>query len=211
MVYRTAVLQGRKAYILARRDDRPERAEGRIALQRQHIVELALRLFLERGFDAVSMTELAQEAGISRRTLFRYFAKKDDIVFLSVDRWEGDFMRNRLRSADGPKESVERIKWAYQALAMEESLHSDAARIKTRLIFDTPALARRMHQGLNDWQREFAELIIDRVGAEGDAAFQIHAQVVAVSMLYTTAFRHWLVDDSHSLREWIEIAFAALH
>ncbi|WP_062121315.1 MULTISPECIES: TetR family transcriptional regulator [Sphingobium] len=196
---------------MARRDDRPERTENRIAFQRQQIVDLALRLFLERGFDAVSMTELAQAAGISRRTLFRYFATKDDIVFLSLDRCEGDFMRNHLRSADGPTEPVERIKWAYQALAMEESQHSDAARIKTRLIFDTPSLARRMHQGLNDWQREFAELIIDRVGAQGDAAFQVHAQVVAISMLYTTAFRHWLVDDRHSLDEWIEIAFAALH
>lgn len=186
-------------------------ADARIASKCQHIIDLALRLFLEHGFEAVSMAQLAQAANISRRTLFRYFPSKDDIVFLSVDRLEGDFMRQRLRSRDGPVSPVERIKWAYRALAMEEALQADVAHIKTRLIFDTPALKRRMHQGTEEWQREFAGLIIDRAGAQGDAAFQIYAQVTAVSMLYIAACRQWIVDDRHGLVEWVDIAFLTLN
>ncbi|MFR0353445.1 TetR/AcrR family transcriptional regulator [Streptomyces sediminimaris] len=46
----------------------------------EHVSEVAVRLFLARGFDAVSVAEVAAEAGISKPTLFRYFPAKEDLV-----------------------------------------------------------------------------------------------------------------------------------
>src|SRR3954466_5347804 len=46
---------------------------------REAIVEAAQRLFLERGFGAVSMDELAEAAGVARRTLYNQFASKEEI------------------------------------------------------------------------------------------------------------------------------------
>src|SRR5579864_7020510 len=46
---------------------------------REAIVEAAERLFLERGFGAVSMDELAEAAGLARRTLYNQFASKEEI------------------------------------------------------------------------------------------------------------------------------------
>src|SRR5438477_2247425 len=46
---------------------------------RDAIVEAAERLFLERGFGSVSMDELAQAAGVARRTLYNQFASKEEI------------------------------------------------------------------------------------------------------------------------------------
>jgi TetR/AcrR family transcriptional regulator, regulator of autoinduction and epiphytic fitness len=46
---------------------------------REAIVEAAERLFLERGFGAVSMDELAEAAGVARRTLYNQFASKEEI------------------------------------------------------------------------------------------------------------------------------------
>jgi len=46
---------------------------------RQAIVDAAQRLFLERGFGAVSMDELAEAAGVARRTLYNQFASKEEI------------------------------------------------------------------------------------------------------------------------------------
>jgi len=46
---------------------------------RQAIVEAAERLFLERGFGAVSMDDLAEAAGVARRTLYNQFASKQEI------------------------------------------------------------------------------------------------------------------------------------
>src|SRR5271167_1408857 len=46
---------------------------------REAIVEAAERLFLERGFGAVSMDELAEAAGVARRTLYNQFSSKEEI------------------------------------------------------------------------------------------------------------------------------------
>ena len=50
----------------------------------QRILRAAVALFTERGFDAVTADEIAEEAGCSRSTLFRYFGDKEHILFLGA-------------------------------------------------------------------------------------------------------------------------------
>lgn len=47
---------------------------------REQLAATALRLFLERGFDEVSVVDVAAAAQVSKPTLFRYFASKEDLV-----------------------------------------------------------------------------------------------------------------------------------
>lgn len=54
--------------------------ERKKARTREVIATTALRLFLESGFEKVSITQIAEEAEISRRTLFAYFPTKEDLV-----------------------------------------------------------------------------------------------------------------------------------
>jgi TetR/AcrR family transcriptional regulator of autoinduction and epiphytic fitness len=56
---------------------------------REVIVAAATRLFLERGFGAVSMDELAAAAGVARRTLYNQFASKEDIFREMLQRVSG--------------------------------------------------------------------------------------------------------------------------
>jgi AcrR family transcriptional regulator len=53
--------------------------KARRGASRDAIVQAAQRLFLERGFGAVSMDELAEAAGVARRTLYNQFASKEEI------------------------------------------------------------------------------------------------------------------------------------
>src|ERR1700712_5361728 len=48
---------------------------------RQHLSDIATGLFYERGFDAVSVAEVADAAGVSKMTVFNYFPRKEDLFF----------------------------------------------------------------------------------------------------------------------------------
>ena len=59
---------------------RPARSSKQIADMRAHISACALRLFEDEGYAAISMRRLAQEAGCTAMTLYKYFDNKIDIL-----------------------------------------------------------------------------------------------------------------------------------
>ncbi|MFJ2905562.1 helix-turn-helix domain-containing protein [Streptomyces sp. NPDC087212] len=59
----------------------------------EDVSDTAVRLFLEKGFDAVSVAEVAAEAGISKPTLFRYFPAKEDLVLYRIADHEDEAAR----------------------------------------------------------------------------------------------------------------------
>src|SRR6201986_4874498 len=61
------------------------RAGRRRSTTPHHITDVALRLFADRGFAEVSVDDVAQAAGIARRTLFRYYASKNAIPWGDFD------------------------------------------------------------------------------------------------------------------------------
>src|SRR5215813_3567608 len=48
---------------------------------RNQLKQHALRLFLEQGYEATTIEQIAQQAEVSPRTFFRYFASKEDLIF----------------------------------------------------------------------------------------------------------------------------------
>lgn len=62
---------------------------------RARILEVANRLFFERGYEAVTVAEIAREAGVSRVTVFNHFPRKEDLF---MDR-AADLLRSTVRDA----------------------------------------------------------------------------------------------------------------
>jgi len=91
----------------------PGRREQRKAETRQAISDVATRLIIDRGFEAVSMSEIADAAGVSRKTVFNYFASKEQLVF---DRDEE--ARQLLREGMAARTSMTPLA-AFQALVRE--------------------------------------------------------------------------------------------
>jgi AcrR family transcriptional regulator len=70
---------------------------------RETIAATAIRMFLASGFDQVSITDIAREAEVSRRTLFAYFPTKEDLVLQRFADHEDEAARTvRARQADQP-------------------------------------------------------------------------------------------------------------
>ena len=141
----------------------PVRARARRAL-RAEITAQALALFSERGFDAVTADELAEAVGVSRRTLFRLFATKEDIVVAAFDNL-GDEALAALR-----ERPAEEAPWT----ALRHALGAAVARLEERpatffelhgVIAQTPALRRRLLEQRDGWRAAFAEELAARSAA----------------------------------------------
>ncbi|WIB62509.1 TetR family transcriptional regulator [Curtobacterium sp. MCBD17_040] len=105
-----------------------------------HVAEVALRLFAERGFDAVTMDDVAVAAGVSRRTLFRVFRTKDDLV------WGGtaeaaDRMAAELAALPDRADPYEAMRTAHVAALTFPSSLIPVTRARLRLIADHERLS----------------------------------------------------------------------
>ena len=69
------------------------------AARRQHLLEAADRLVMRDGYNAATMDRVAEEAGVSKQTLYNYFADKESLIVALVKKWKGRGSLQRLREA----------------------------------------------------------------------------------------------------------------
>jgi AcrR family transcriptional regulator len=160
---------------------------------RRAISNIATRLFVERGFDNVSVTEVAREAGVARKTVFNYVLRKEDLIF---DREEE--VRTLVRDAilgRGKQSPVH----AFQALmrTLLETGHPifqmSARPIQFwRTVVESPALttyARELQVTLGN---DLGEMLSDAVGrphADPDARLAAAMLVSTLVVAYGDALR----------------------
>lgn len=73
------------------------------------ITNAGIRLFIEQGYEATTLDEIAVAAGIARRTFFYYFKSKDEIL-LSLQSGVGDMIVQALRDAPGDRRPLEAVR-----------------------------------------------------------------------------------------------------
>ncbi|MGJ5754933.1 TetR family transcriptional regulator [Streptomyces puniciscabiei] len=126
----------------------------------QEVSDIAVRLFLERGFDAVSVAEVAAAAGISKPTLFRYFPAKEDLVLHRIADHETEAARVVAQAAD-PVDALRRHFLA--GLERRDPVtglndHPQVLAFHT-LLYGTPALVARAHSHLERSEAALAEAL----------------------------------------------------
>ncbi|MEU8030515.1 TetR family transcriptional regulator [Streptomyces sp. NPDC049099] len=112
----------------------------------QDVSDIAVRLFLERGFDAVSVAEVAAAAGISKPTLFRYFPAKEDLVLYRIADHETEAARVVADAAD-PVDALRRNFLAGLDRHDPVTGLNDHPQVLAfhRLLYGTPALVARAY------------------------------------------------------------------
>lgn len=76
---------------------------------RDQIIEIATKAFLHYGFKNVTVDEIARQAGISKKTLYKEFSKKDDLVLASVQFYNERHWNEMLEIMDKSKNAIEEL------------------------------------------------------------------------------------------------------
>ncbi|WP_030318118.1 TetR family transcriptional regulator [Streptomyces sp. NRRL B-3229] len=152
----------------------------------ESVSEIAIRLFLEKGFDAVSVAEIAAAAGISKPTLFRYFPVKEDLVLHRIADHEDEAARVVRESGEAPLVALRRH--FLEGLERGDPVTglSDHPQVLAfhRLLYGTPSLVARAHGHLERQEAALAEVL----GGDLDARLAA-GQIIAVRRVL--ALENW--------------------
>jgi|SRR5690349_18355719 len=160
----------------------------------REIQQAAMSLFAERGYDGVTVEDIAHEAGISERTFFRYFASKDHLLVAEAGR-RIDIVHESLVRQDDSLDAWQALRTAVlDQSANEEEVGRNAA-IWAHLTKEAPALLAKMimHGALESTHNIEVELA-RRLGVpDTDALPDVIMRVTLAAM--QSAYLRWLEDD----------------
>jgi AcrR family transcriptional regulator len=150
---------------------------------RQLIAETARRLFAERGFEHVTVTEIAREAEVSPATVFNYFPTKEDLFYSRLEAFEDELL-TAIRER-GPGASVIDAFSGFLlgqggVLTMDAPEADEQLRTITRIVTESPALLDRERQVFDRYAQTLAALLAEETGADADDAVP---RVVANALL----------------------------
>ena len=160
---------------------------------------IGLELFIRNGFDATTVDDIAEAAGIGRRTFFRYFPSKNDLPW-------GDFdglvaaMHDYLLAlpADVPlRDAIRHAVIEFNRFPnVEDSFH----RARMTLLLTNPTLVGHSTLRFAAWRRAVAEFIAHRLTCDAD---DLLPQTMAYTYLAVSiaAYERWLRDESAVLIE----------
>lgn len=179
------------------------RAQRRAETQRT-IQAHAVRLFTERGYDATTVIDVAEAAGVSPMTVYRHFPTKEDLVLVDQHR---ELVAERIAASAAEQPLVHRIgKALIDASATLASGDKQFLLARLRLMITTPAL-RAKHL---DSQYALQQAIVDALTTDPDTAFHVQAAASACLAAMHTALVRWAEEDGQTeLPDLITKAFAA--
>jgi AcrR family transcriptional regulator len=158
---------------------------------RQLIAETARRLFAERGFEHVTVAEVARAADVSQQTVFNYFPTKEDLVFWRLGAFEEELLAT-IRDRDAGESALAAFRRFLMGqrgwLGTPDPVAQEMLAAVARTIAESPALLAREQQIFSGFTDALAALLADETGADpGDvqprvaasAIMSVHRAVVA--------------------------------
>ena len=158
-------------------------------ITRRRLEEASLRLFAERGFDRTTVDDLAAASGIGRRTIFRYFASKNDIVFGALDerlRMLADELEAG-RSDGSPL--LEMVRRAFHITSHYEQDELASLALRIELIATVPSLQAHAALRYRAWEDAVQAAVTARTGIAGGVYPRACAKAVIAVMW--AAFETW--------------------
>ncbi|WP_329224132.1 TetR/AcrR family transcriptional regulator [Streptomyces sp. NBC_01485] len=161
---------------------------------RDALVAAAFRLFLERGYEQTTVDEIVALAGVGRRSFFRYFPSKEDVVFPDHERCLAD-MTAFLAVSDEGAEPVRRVCDAARLVLLMYAENPSFSVQRYRLTKRVPGLRAYELSVVWRYERALAEYLRGRFTGRPDG--NLHAEVIAAAVVaaHNNALRSWLRSD----------------
>jgi AcrR family transcriptional regulator len=172
---------------------------------RELLAETARRLFSERGFERVSVAEIAREADVSEKTVFNYFPTKEDLVYWRLESFEEELLDTIRSRAEGESVLDAFGRFVRAPRGMLGS-HDEEARERlatlSRMIASSPALLAREQQIFAGYTDSLAALIAVETGGDGvepwvvaNALMGVHRSLVQYARGRIVAGDRDIADD----------------
>ncbi|MFW5737665.1 MAG: TetR/AcrR family transcriptional regulator [Spirochaetota bacterium] len=163
------------------------------------IVDNALRLFNERGYDEITVEEITRAAGVAKGTFYSYFAVKSDIIveeFWKIDRYYAEYASRNLRRYAGAEEKLRAFTRAQMRYVRDE-VGNDSLKV----LYVNQTIQRGGDKVIVNPDRQWYR-IVSGVIAQGQETGVFRADVDAATLAYDfnrsmrSVFLDWCITDA---------------
>lgn len=155
----------------------------------QRLQQAAWELFAERGYADVTVTEIAERAGLTKRSFFNHFADKREVLFAGAQAFEADVL-GYLADTDADAEPIDAAIAALTRGGLDLTPYREPARIRRGLIASSTELQERNLIKMASLTAAIAKALGERRTPARTAAFAAQAAVAA----FDAAYDDWAAD-----------------
>ena len=181
--------------------------ERKRQLVRDELTEAAVKLLAFQGFEETTIEQMAAAAGVSRRTFFRYFQSKEDVVIATLSEM-GDRLAAGLAARPPAEPPTTALQSALQLVFADKvAEHPEKTHRLARITVQTPSILARYLERQVVWKATLTGVLRDRMSA--DPADLRPAVLVAVAFAaFDTALIRWVDAPTESLDAIVDTCFA---
>jgi mycofactocin system transcriptional regulator len=169
---------------------------------------IALRLFSEHGFEETTVEQIATEAGVSRRTFFRYFDSKAAVLWHEFD-GEIDALRSAFGNVPCDVPTMDAIRQVVVGINRYQAEDVTELRTRMNLIGSVPALQASATPHYDAWERAVSEFVASRFGQPADSLYPLAVGRTTLAAC-RAAFDQWVVRADADLTVYLDAALRAL-
>ena len=174
--------------------------------------DATLRLAIERGFDQVTIDDIAAEVEVSKTTFYRYFETKEDAL-LGKSSHKADGLADALAERPADEPTMVAVRTAMMSFVRSYEHDRDRSLAVGRLIRTTPSLQARNLEHQAAFESVLADFVRTRLEAGAPPDPELRSRVVAAIIVATirSAIDHWRdTDGAEHLHDVMDASLAML-
>jgi AcrR family transcriptional regulator len=175
---------------------------------RREISQFGINLFLKNGFTNTTVDEIVDPLGISKRTFFRYFETKEDVVFAWYEELTTELV-DALKARPTDEEPFDAVCETLFSLLKYYDPDQNRARAMMRLSRETPALVGKSFEKKAIWERELSQALSRRLGKPARNHLKARVIVGSAMTAFTSGVDEWYEKQGKTeLRPLLQKAFS---